>query len=82
MKIVATIARYLLGLIFLVFGSNLMFHFHAQSADAARTMAAVFGRYGRITLQCAVGFFQAAPAILLLINRYVPLGLTLLGRRS
>ena len=57
MRIASAAARFLLGLIFLVFGLNGFFHF----------------------LPFACPHRCGFPAILLLINRYVPFGLTLLG---
>ncbi len=78
MKIAYTIARFLLGAIFLFFGSNLFINFlHApmpagimgQFASALSTSHYIY----------AVAFFQVVPAVLLFLNRYVPLGLTLLA---
>lgn len=78
MKIAYTIARLLLGLIFLVFGSNIFLNFlHAPMP------AGIMGQFSGALLAShyiyAVGFFQVVPAILLLLNRYVPLALTLLA---
>lgn len=79
MKIAATIARYLLGLIFAVFGANLLFQFlpnpplpPGPARDFTTVMAATHYLY-------VVGFFQLVPGLLLLINRYVPLALTVLA---
>src|ERR1700744_789562 len=78
MKITSTIARYLLGLIFLVFGLNgfLQFlHMPPPSGMAAQFLGAMFvSHYLRV-----VFILELVPAILLLINRYVPLALVLLG---
>jgi putative oxidoreductase len=78
-KIVGTIARYLLGLIFLFFGSNLLFHFLPNPPMPAGlagqfTVALIAARYFYV-----VGTIMVISAILLLANRYVGLGLTLLG---
>jgi putative oxidoreductase len=78
-KIVATIARYLLGLIFLFFGSNLLFHFLPNPPMPSGPMADFSLAMAKSHYTVAVGFFQVAPAILLLINRYVPLALTVLA---
>src|SRR5579863_6643226 len=78
-KIVATVARYLLGVMFLFFGSNLMFHFLANPPMPPGPMANFNSALAESHYSIAVGFFQAAPAILLLINRYVPLALTVLA---
>jgi putative oxidoreductase len=79
MKIVATIARYLLGIIFLIFGSNLFFHFLPNPPMPPGPMAdfstALFASHYILI----VGIFQVVPAILLLINRFVPLALTVLA---
>ena len=79
MKIVAMIARLLLGIIFLVFGSNIFLHFIPTPPMPPGTMA----DFSRVLADShyiwVVGFFQVVPAILLLINRYVPLALTLLA---
>ena len=79
MKIAATIARYLLGLIFAFFGANTLFHFLPNPPippgpvkDFTDVMFAT--HYIEV-----VGFFQFVPGILLLINRYVPLALTVLA---
>ena len=78
MKIVEIIARILLGLVFVVFGSNAFLHFikmppmSGPSGDFIMAMAST----GYIYI---VGFCQVAGGLLLLIGRYIPLGLTLLG---
>jgi len=79
MKIVVAIARILLGLVFTVFGANLLFHFLPNPPvppgplkDFATVMATT--HYFAV-----VGFFQLLPGVLLLVNRYVPLALTILA---
>jgi hypothetical protein len=79
MKIVGAIARYLLGLIFLVFGLNDFFNFipmgpmpQGQAGAFATVLFATHYVY-------AVGAIMVISAILFLVNRYVGLGLTLLG---
>jgi putative oxidoreductase len=78
MKITSVIARFLLGLIFLVFGLNGFLHFipaSMPSGTAGQFVGALF-----VSHYLAVVFlFQLISAILLLINRYVPLALTLLA---
>ena len=79
MKIVATIARYLLGLMFLVFGSNMFLHFIPMPPPppglAGQFSTALFeAHYFNV-----VGAVMVISAILLLLNRFVGLGLTLLG---
>lgn len=79
MKIVATIARYLLGAIFLFFGSNLLFHFLPNPplppGLAGQFTVALFAAH----YFYVVGAIMVLSAILLLANRFVGLGLTLLG---
>jgi glucose dehydrogenase len=79
MKIVATIARYLLGLMFLVFGLNMFFHFIPMgpmpTGLAGQFTVALFAAH----YFYVVGAIMVISAILLLLNRFVGLGLTLLG---
>ncbi|MGC1422236.1 MAG: hypothetical protein WA354_13250 [Terracidiphilus sp.] len=79
MRIAATIARYLMGAIFLFFGSNMLFHFLPNPPMPPGPMANFSIAMAESHYGVAVGFFQVAPAILLLINRYVPLALTVLA---
>ena len=78
MKIVTTIARYLLGLIFLVFGSNNFLHFLNPPLPpglAGQFVGTLFAAH----YFYVVGAIMVLAAILLLANRFVGLGLTLLG---
>lgn len=78
MRIAATISRILLGLIFLIFGLNLYLHFLKMpppEGQAAAFMGAMFSS----GYMYAVAAFQVVGGLLLLIGRFVPLGLTLLG---
>jgi len=79
MRIVSLIARYLLGLMFLVFGFNGFFHFIPLPPPtgllAGQFMGAVFGSH----LYVVVFLLQIVSGLLLLIGRYVPLALVLLG---
>jgi putative oxidoreductase len=78
MKIAALIARILLGLVFLVFGLNGFLQFIPATLPPGMA-----GQFFSVLLQSHyvyfVSFFQLAGGVLLLANRYVPLGLTLLG---
>jgi uncharacterized membrane protein YphA (DoxX/SURF4 family) len=79
MKVATIIARVLLGLIFVVFGSNIFLHFipmppQKPSLATDFSKALMESHYMHV-----VGFLQVAGGLLLLIGRYVPLGLTLLG---
>jgi putative oxidoreductase len=78
MKIASTVARYLLGFIFLVFGLNGFLHFIPMPPPpgvAGQFMVALFLSHELVV----IFLLQLIPAILLLINRYVPLALTLLA---
>jgi len=79
MKIATVIARVLLGLIFVFFGSNIFLHFIPMPPLPA-TLA---GDFSKALMQShyiyVVGLLQVIGGLLLLIGRYVPLGLTLLG---
>jgi putative oxidoreductase len=77
-EIATLIARILLGLMFLVFGLNLFLNF----------LPAVFpsglaGQFLTVLIQSHyvlfIGAIQVASGVLLLVNRYVPLALTMLG---
>ena len=78
MKIASLISRLLLGLIFLVFGLNGFLHFLPMPAPtglAGQFFGALFASHYLIV----IFLVQVIPAVLLLINQYVPLALTLLG---
>ena len=79
MKIVVLIARLLLGLVFVVFGSNIFLHFiptPPMPAGPIKDFNTVMESTHYILM---VGFFQVLSGVLLLINRYVPLALTILA---
>ena len=79
MKIVTMIARYLLGLMFLVFGSNMFLNFIPMgpmpTGVAGQFSAALFAAH----YFYVVGATMVVSSILLLANRFVGLGITLLG---
>ena len=78
MRVVGLIARYLLGLIFVVFGANGFLHFIPMPppADiAGQFMGALFVSH----ILVVVFLLELIPGILLLVGRYVPLALVLLG---
>jgi uncharacterized membrane protein YphA (DoxX/SURF4 family) len=79
MKIATIIVRGLLGLMFVVFGSNIFLHF-IPIPEQKPSMATDFSKaLMESHYVYVVGFLQVAGGLLLLIGRYVPLGLTLLG---
>jgi uncharacterized membrane protein YphA (DoxX/SURF4 family) len=78
MKYAIIIARVLLGLVFVVFGSNAFLHFipmpPMQGQAGAFIGALISSGYIYV-----VAMLQVAGGLLLLIGRFIPLGLTLLG---
>src|SRR6266446_8410383 len=78
MKIATVIARFLLSLIFLVFGLNGFLHFIPASPPSG-TAGQFVGALLVSNYLVVVFLLQIVSAILLLINRYVPLALTLLA---
>ena len=79
MKIVATISRVLMGVVFVIFGANLIVPFLPNPPLAPGAMKDFVTALGSTHYAMVVGFFQLVPGILLLINRYVPLALTVLA---
>ena len=79
MKIATIITRVLLGLMFVVFGLNIFLHFIPMPPmpDTPAT------RFGKILMEShymlVIGALQVIGGALLLIGRFVPLGLVLLG---
>jgi putative oxidoreductase len=78
MKIITIIARVLLGLVFVVFGSNTFLHFIPMPPMSGPSGAFITAMYETHYLY-VVGGCQVLGGLILLIGRYVPLGLTLLG---
>jgi putative oxidoreductase len=79
MKIATIIARLLLGLIFVVFGSNAFLHFLPMPPppeNLAGDYLRVFVASGYIYV---IGAMQIVGGLLLFIGRFVPLGLTILA---
>jgi uncharacterized membrane protein YphA (DoxX/SURF4 family) len=79
MKVVTIIARVLLGLIFVVFGSNIFLHFIPMPPPPP----GLLGDFSKALFQShylhIVALFQIVGGLLLLIGRFVPLGLVLLA---
>lgn len=79
MKIAALIARILLGLVFLVFGLNGFLNF----IPAGPLPSGVAGQFISSLLvshfALLVAAIQLVGGVLLLVNRYVPLAITILG---
>jgi putative oxidoreductase len=79
MKIVTMIARILLGLVFLVFGLNKFFNFIPSGPMPTGATGQFMGALFSTHYIMYVGVFETVGGLLLLINRYVPLGLCLLA---
>ncbi len=79
MKILVLIVRILLGLLFLVFGLNGFFMF----IPTGPMPSGLAGQFVTVLVQShyvlVISALQVVGGTLLLINRYVPFGLTLLG---
>ena len=78
MKILTVISRFLLGLIFLVFGLNGFLQFipaPPPAGIAGQFVGALFVSHYLVP----IFLLQLVSAILLLVNRHVPLALTLLA---
>ena len=78
MKIAALIARILLGLIFLVVGLNGLLNFKPMPPPTG-VAGQYIGALAQSHYLLFVAALQVAGGALLLVGRYVPLGLTLLG---
>ncbi len=78
MKIAVLIARVLLGLVFLVFGLNLFFHFIPEPPNPgdAGTLGMLMFKHGWFLFY---GVLYVVAGLLLLVGRYVPVALVLLG---
>ena len=79
MKIAALVARILMGLVFVFFGSNSFLHFlpvpPLPQNDAGQFITVLIHSHYVV----AVGIVQVIGGLLMLVGRYVPLGLILLG---
>src|SRR5260221_12339581 len=71
MKITTVIARFLLGLIFLVFGLNGFLHF-IPSSPPSGTAGQFVGDLFASNFLFPIFLFQIISAVLRLVNRYVP----------
>ena len=78
MKVADLLARILLGLVFLVFGLNGFVHFIPGTLPSG-----LAGQFLTALVESHYDFFvsavQLVGGVILLVNRYVPLGLTFLG---
>jgi putative oxidoreductase len=79
MKILTIIARVLLGLIFVVFGSNAFLRFLPMPPLPQGVTGEYLHAFFASGYVYVIGAFQVIGGLLLLIGRFVPLGLTILG---
>jgi putative oxidoreductase len=79
MKIATVIARVLLGLIFVVFGSNAFLHFIPMPPLPQGVTGEYLHAFFASGYVYVIGGLQVIGGLLLLIGRFVPLGLTILG---
>ena len=78
MKYAIIIARLLLGLVFAVFGSNAFLHFIPMPPMQGQA-GAFIGALINSGYIYVVAALQVVGGLLLLLERFIPLGLTLLG---
>jgi putative oxidoreductase len=79
MKVVTIVARVFLGLIFVVFGSNAFLHFFPVPPLPPGVTGEYLHAFFASGYVYAIGGFQVLGGLFLLIGRFVPLGLTILG---
>ena len=78
-KILTIIARILLGLIFVVFGSNAFLHFLPMPPLPQGVTGEYLHAFFASGYVYVIGGFQVIGGLLLLIGRFVPLGLTIIA---
>jgi uncharacterized membrane protein YphA (DoxX/SURF4 family) len=79
MRVATIIARVLLGLVFVVFGSNAFLHFLPMPPLPQGVAGEYLHAFFASGYVYVIGAFQVIGGLLLLIGRFVPLGLTILG---
>jgi putative oxidoreductase len=79
MKVATVIARILLGLIFLVFGSNAFLRFLPMPPLPQGITGEYLHAFFASGYVYVIGGLQVIGGLLLLVGRFVPLGLTILG---
>ncbi len=79
MKIAALISRYLLGLIFLVFGLNGFLHFIPQPPPAPGFAPQFLGALSGSHYMILIFLLQIVGGALLVAGQYIPMALTLLA---
>jgi hypothetical protein len=79
MKIVSMIARLLMGLAFVVFGMNGFLHFIPQPPPTSEIAGRFFAVMMESHYMIPVFAIQVVSGLLFLVNRFVPLALTLIA---
>ena len=79
MKIATIIARILLGLAFVLFGSNAFFHFLPMPPPPQGLVGEYLHMFFASGYVYVIGGLQLLCGLLLLVGRFVPLALTILG---
>jgi putative oxidoreductase len=79
MRVLTLIARLLLGLMFLVFGLNGFLNFLNMGPAPTGLAGQFIGALFQSHYYWVIAALQVVAGVLLLINRYVPLALVLLG---
>ena len=79
MKVFTIIARVLLGLIFVFFGSNAFLHFIPMPPPPPGLAGEYLHAFATSGYIYAISALQVIGGLLLLIGRFIPLGLTILG---
>ena len=79
MKTLTIIARVLLGLIFVFFGSNGLLHFLPMPPLPQGVAGEYLHSFFASGYVYVISVFQLIAGLLLLIGKFVPLGLTILG---
>ncbi len=79
MKMVSQVARVLLGVVFLVFGLNGFLHFLPMGPLPAGSAGQFIGALAATHYITVVFAIQLVSGVLLLMNHYVPLALTMLA---
>jgi uncharacterized membrane protein YphA (DoxX/SURF4 family) len=79
MKILTVIARILLGLMFVLFGSNFFLNFIPMPPPPPGLAGDYFKVFASSGYMYVVGAIQLISGLLLLIGRFVPLALTILA---
>jgi putative oxidoreductase len=79
MKVATIIARVFLGLIFVVFGSNAFLRFLPMPPLPKGITGEYLHAFFESGYVYAIGGLQVIGGLLLLVGRFVPLGLTILG---